>query len=101
MKQFLFPVIRGTSIYLPHDVFYARSLAFSKAMYTELLNPRSIRLLDIAPGQASDLVSANLLILDDLYEGAEFAALSYDGYLIRKPLAKRGSHPNSVLHYLK
>jgi hypothetical protein len=46
-------------------------------MYKELPNHRSIRLLDIAPGQATDPVRANLLILDDLYEGAEFEALSY------------------------
>jgi hypothetical protein len=46
-------------------------------MYKELPNHRSIRLLDIAPGQATDPVRANLLIVDDLYEGAEFEALSY------------------------
>jgi len=46
-------------------------------MYTELPNSRSIRLLDIAPGQPADPIKANLLIVDDLDEAPDFEALSY------------------------
>lgn len=48
-----------------------------KGMHEKLPDSRSIRLLDIAPGQATGTVKANLLIVNDLYEGVEFEALSY------------------------
>jgi len=45
-------------------------------MYSKLPNPRSIRLLDIAPGKASDRVEVSLVVVE-LDEASDFEALSY------------------------
>ena len=45
-------------------------------MYSKLPSPRSIRLLDIAPGKASDLIEASLIVVE-LDQAPEFEALSY------------------------
>lgn len=46
-------------------------------MYTKLPDQRSIRLLDIAPGQTADVVEVKLLVVNDLGNAPDFEALSY------------------------
>jgi Heterokaryon incompatibility protein (HET) len=46
-------------------------------MYSKLPGSRSLRLLDIVPGQTADAVEVNLLVVNDLDTAPDFEALSY------------------------